>query len=78
MKVFVTKYALTKGILEIEGRVSESFPTMFIASRTQTFHGKDWHRMHTSALIRADQMRMAKIESLKQSIVKLQKMSFII
>ncbi len=76
MKVFVTKYALTKGILEIEGRVSESFPTMFMGSRTQTFHGKDWHRTREMAIVRAEQLRLNRLTSLQLAINKMRVMKF--
>ena len=40
------------------------------------FHGKDWHRTEQDAIARAEQMRAAKIASLKKSITKFEKMKF--
>ena len=44
---------------------------------TATAHGKDWHRTPEAALARAEEMRLAKIESLKKSIKKLEGLKFI-
>lgn len=77
MKAWITKYALTKGILEKEvddcgdGMVIESnnhFPTYY--------HGTDWHKDKKSAIAKAEEMRKKKIASLKKKIEKLEKMKF--
>lgn len=46
-KVWVTKYALTQGIIETEGRVSDDFPDMLDAKGITNYlhgEGKEWHR----------------------------------
>ena len=51
----------------------------YIGSRydwRECVHGKDWHRTPESALARAEEMRKAKIASLKKSIAKLEAMTF--
>lgn len=77
MKAWITKYALTKGILEKEvedcrdGMVRESerhFPTYY--------HGTDWHTDKKSAIAKAEEMRKNKISSLKKQIEKLERMEF--
>lgn len=77
MKAWITKYALTKGILEKEvedcgdGMVRESgnhFPTYY--------HRTDWHKDKESAIAKAEEMRKKKIASLKKQIEKLEKMKF--
>lgn len=77
MKAWITKYALTKGILEKEvrdcgdGMAEESenhFPTYY--------HGTDWHKDKQSAIAKAEEMRKKKIASLKKQIEKLEKMNF--
>ena len=79
MKVWITKYALTKGILEIEcvkigdagvREVGNSFPTYYHGE------GNEWHRTKESAIKKAEEMRQKKIESLKKQIEKLEKMRF--
>jgi hypothetical protein len=83
MKVFVTKHALTQGILlvEVEGEptiggmvVSMPEPGAF----KDYFHGegKDWHRTFDAARQRAEQMRITKIASLRKSIAKFEKLTF--
>jgi hypothetical protein len=86
MKVFVTKYALTQGILEVEvegepthGDMVATVPPPDAAWGTKDyFHGegKDWHRTLGAAQQRAEKMRVAKIASLKKSISKFEKLKF--
>ena len=82
MKVYVTVYALTTGIeeLDVEGtqtstRVQHGDPAS-ISCRYFFGEGKDWHRDRPSAVARAEQMRLAKIASLRKKIAKLEVMSF--
>lgn len=79
MKVWITKYALTDGIVEKEckdcgdGMVKEienPFPIYYHGE------GKDWHRTKESAIQKAEEMRKKKIESLKKKIKKLEEMKF--
>lgn len=82
MKVFVTKYALTIGIEEFDAGYAESYPSM-VSRKTDHWHtftyhgeGKDWHRTREAAVTRANQMRVAKIASLKKQIAKLESWAF--
>lgn len=77
MKVWITKYALTKGIFEKEvegcgdGMAKESenhFPTYY--------HGTEWHVDRQSAIEKSEEMRQKKIASLKKQIEKLERMKF--
>jgi hypothetical protein len=81
MKVWITKYALTSGIMEIEAEFCESMSTMVSyrakgAQYDQYAHGNDWHTDIESAKTKAKQMRLAKIASLKKQIAKLEKLEF--
>ena len=82
MKIYVTRYALTRGILEYEGKVSEAYPNMAICesadglNREEAFHGNDWHRTLDEARKRARTMRQNKINSLRVSIQKLSSLTF--
>lgn len=82
MKVFATKYALSAGIEEFDADYSESYPSMVAKKtgrwHTSTYHGegKDWHRTREAAVKRANQMRAAKIASLKKQIAKLESQAF--
>jgi len=81
MKVFVTKYALTRGIIE-----AETDETMTEMARRATGNNSwivvrgisTWFKMETgccatlfTAVARAEEMRTAKIASLKKQIARL-------
>ena len=76
---FVTKYALTMGIMKIEkAHVSRGSPGMLCTPRSGYFHieGKDWHRTEEAAYERADKMRAAKLSALKKQAARIQSMTF--
>ncbi|MBB1614479.1 hypothetical protein A9978_18740 [Pseudomonas sp. UMC65] len=79
MKVWITKYALTVGIIEAEGVVSKHSPGMVSYHDStgpvlQFAHGNDWHTTERAAFNRAEEMRQKKIASLKKQIKKLEGM----
>ena len=79
MKVWITKYALTKGIIETEGEVSDDFPDILDAKGIVNYlhgEGKEWHMTKESAVQKAEEMRQKKIASLKKQIDKLERMRF--
>ena len=79
---WVTKYALTDGIQKVSGTVrheTRSGMLSYTGSRyewRECVHGNDWHRTPEAALARAEEMRKAKIASLKKSIAKLEAIKF--
>lgn len=83
MKVWITKYATTKGIIEADDAEScEKTSTQMILVKSigqlAYFHGegKEWHRTQESAIARAQQMREKAIAIHQKAIEKLQKMRF--
>lgn len=79
MKVWVTVYALTTGIMErvidpVGGGVAKDMeapvPTYY------HIQGRDWHRTREGAVARAEQMRLKKIASLRKQIAKLEALRF--
>mgnify|MGYP000983773435 CR=1 FL=1 len=80
MEIFITKYALTKGIFRAEGSVAAGVAVYKQSNKwyDQYAHGegKDWTRTGLAAIQRAHQMRVAKIASLKKQIAKLEAMDF--
>jgi hypothetical protein len=85
MKIFVTKYALSEGILEAEAEdLNPAYKDMVIVKGVpgktydQYFHGegKNWHRDIQSARARAAKMVVSKIISLKKQISKLEAIVF--
>lgn len=68
MKVWVSKFALTKGIFEIEVK---DFKTIGEHNK-----GKEWHLSKDEAILKAEEMRKKKIDSLYQQIQKLESLNF--
>jgi hypothetical protein len=78
MEVFITKYALTKGVIKVEAMLVK--PSMVAFSqphcREEYCHGKDWHETREDAVAHAETMRLKKISSLDKQIARLQKLTF--
>ena len=78
IKAWVTKYALTKGIELVNGKVCHDINSGMLSYwEHATAHGDDWHRTPEAALARAEKMRHAMIASLRKSIAKIESMKFI-
>lgn len=78
-KAFITKYALTDGIKEVEVEVCDEYPGMVKGSGLFALYhgeGKEWHRTRESAVKKAEEMRVNRIASLKKQITKLEKLKF--
>lgn len=75
--VWITKYALTNGILHKQA-VPCGNPNMIQVGNTY-FHGEgnDWHRTLEGAQRKAETMRVRKIASLEKSIEKFKKLNFL-
>lgn len=73
-EVFITKYALTKGVYRALGEIKGD---MFICRATVRgtydtfFHGNDWHLTVDAAIERAEEMRVSKLKSLDKQKKKL-------
>jgi hypothetical protein len=87
VKVWITKYALTKGIVEAEATGRDEYPNMVTVSNKPYdsiykpygriyYHKPDWHLSLEDAKKRAEEMRVKRIASLRKSIQKLEKLSF--
>lgn len=78
--VWITKYALTTGIMvEQVEEPSQRFPSMICAKAigpSAIFHGKDWHRTKEAAVVRAEDMRTIKLASLEKQIARIQSKIF--
>lgn len=79
-KVFITKYALTEGIKEIETdiRRNEVRNYEYVSYGNYSFFyiGEDAFTDKSEALKKAEEMRIRKIASLRRQIEKLEKLSF--
>lgn len=78
MKVWITKYALRDGVQKVEATLSPEYPkcVSWGGYKDAWGEGKEWHRTQEAAIARAEEMRIAKIASLKRQIAKLEKMEF--
>lgn len=78
MKVWITKYALTKGIVEAEGEVlqDKSLEVTSGEYKGAWFWRKDFELTEEGAKVRAEEMCMKKIDNLKKRILKLEKKKF--
>lgn len=73
-KAYITKYALTDGIIEKEGRIVKD--TYFDVEKYGFFSKGDYFFTKEEAIEKAEKMRLKKIESLKKQILKLEKLTF--
>lgn len=84
MKVFVTKYALSDGIREVEVKQSEQTPRMVTVVTANphawavNYHGegKDWHRTREAAVWRAKEMQELQLKALARRIERIKKLKF--
>lgn len=79
MKAYITKYALTQGILERDVRSFDDKTAEDITGghlRAKYYHENEWHKSKSAAIEKAEDMRKKKIASLKKKIEKLEKMKF--
>jgi hypothetical protein len=78
IKAWITKQALTAGILLVNGTISQTTPSTFcykVGHFDDYAHGegKDWHRTPESAITRAEVLRKAKIASIKKNLANWKK-----
>ena len=76
---WISKYALSQGIYAVEVEDCFDVASDMVATTKewkQHFHGRDWCRTQAGAIERAEEMRVAKIASIKKQLAKLEAMSF--
>ncbi len=75
IKAYVTKYALTSGILVVEAEhCTDIDPNMIKFGAMNYAHGKDWHQTLKAALTRAEDMRKRKLTTLRKQVAQLEKL----
>ena len=80
---YVTKYALTKGIIEVSGEVNNQkylrakwhYEWPYGLNGVAYFHPRDWHESLDDAQERADEMLEKKLASLDRQIRKMKSTS---
>jgi len=78
MKVYITKYALTKGILIKESEISSNTDDMIRVNGLEFYHKPEWHLNEKDAIQQAEKMRSIKISSLEKQLEKIKKLNFTI
>ena len=78
MKVFITKYALTKGVETAEAESTHISSMIRVRAKygDDYYHSKDWHLLLKEAIARAEIMRASKLASLEKSAAKIRAMDF--
>lgn len=79
MKIWITKYALTRGIIEaeIDMRIGESITITWINKCPGTYFKPDeWFESKEDAIKKAEEMRKTEIEKLIKKIKRLEKKKF--
>lgn len=80
MKVWITKYALTLGIIEADAESTQSVGMIkLVGGRIHDYYhgdGKEWHPTREGAVRKAEEMRLKKIQSLQKQISRLTKLKF--
>ncbi len=80
MKVYITKYALTQGIIEEDATLVAGYSTMISVKREHGsmsfFHKGEWYPTRAEAVTRARGLSVKKIHSLRKQIAKLTNMIF--
>ena len=81
MKVYISKYALTSGVLEIDAEICTYVSDDMIedVNRKHTYYhgkGKNWHLTKEAAIKVANKMKEKKITSLKKQIDSLNALTF--
>ena len=78
VKRYVTKYALTAGIEEMNLRPSNVAPGMLCPTNgfSNFYEGKDAFENRSDAVNNAEKQRLRKIASLRKQIEKLEKLRF--
>ncbi len=81
MKIWNTKYCLTDGITEHEVKETNDNYVMIPAAEKSYgvyLHGegKEWHRSKASAIVRANEVKIKKLQSLDRQIQKISSIEF--
>ena len=79
MKVWITAYALTRGIIEAEGEpcgLECVFVSLYNGRLREYFEQGEWFDTKERAIEKAEELRLEKIFSLERQIEKLERMRF--
>lgn len=78
--VWVTKYALTSGIFECDAEICSDVSTDMIRIKRnhfdEYFHKNEWYTSKLDAIVRAEEMKEKKINSLNKQLNKISNINF--
>jgi len=74
--VFITKYALTRGISNLTGRIVHGDLFVLDGRPPVYFDVNDWHRTWPEAKERAEEMRTKKLLSIAEEIKRISSITF--
>lgn len=76
MKIYITKYALTSGIIIDEGQETNIDSMIKAVGMNMHVFKPDWHESREEAVKRANVMKEKKILSLEKQLTKVSKLSW--
>jgi hypothetical protein len=79
MKVWITKYALTQGLFEMNAEMCDHGSKVYAKGKAPgggSIFTREWTKTRAEAVLKAEAMRKARIASLKRSIANMQAKSF--
>ena len=76
IEVYITKYALTEGILKKQVEKCNNNRVKEIGEWSAYFHQGDWHETYANALAKAKGMKARKITSLKKQLARIETLTF--
>lgn len=77
MKIWISQYALSEGVIETEGETREISMVRLNSGRYVYGEGRNWHRTREGAVARAEEMRKKKISSLRKQLERLEALCFL-
>lgn len=79
LEVYVTRYALTKGIQKRIVKLTHTPEMVGDSKESHLFYhgeGDDWHYTLKAAIKRANEMKRKKVENLKKQLYKIEALEF--
>lgn len=76
MKILSTKHCLTRGIQELDGEDVGNGAMRISSCNFLHGKGKEWHTDFDLAVIRANEIRIKKINAIKKQMQRLEEMVF--
>lgn len=75
-KVFITKYALTRGIIQSEGEIKKYGISTVVSVGPHLFHKGEFFIKKEDAIKRCNELRDKEIKNLEKKIEKLKNLTF--